>query len=240
MSEPITIVFAVYPRFNHLDLAGPHQILSMVPGANIIVASLEGGEESTDAGLTLCRLTKLRDVERCDVICALGGDGLADALLNEDFFADIRRLGAGARVVTSICTGSLILGAAGLLRGKRAACHWARHRRRRHCGDRFRFPSRRRSRGRDRGAGNSTRPRICAGASIRRGPAGNGVARGPRIGLVEARKAAKSTSRRRSGSRFAFARTYSLERADTALAKVRDIPCRTNPGRRSTAIFPNA
>jgi cyclohexyl-isocyanide hydratase len=127
MSEPITIVFAVYPRFNHLDLAGPHQILSMVPGANIIVASLEGGEESTDAGLTLCRLTKLRDVERCDVICALGGDGLADALLNEDFIADIRRLGAGARVVTSICTGSLILGAAGLLRGKRAACHWAWH-----------------------------------------------------------------------------------------------------------------
>jgi transcriptional regulator GlxA family with amidase domain len=70
-------------------------------------------------------LAKLRDIEHCYVICTLGGDGLADALLDTDFISEIRRLGLGATYVTSVCTGSLILGAAGLLSGKNAACHWA-------------------------------------------------------------------------------------------------------------------
>ena len=125
MSEPLTIVFAVYPDFNHLDLCGSHQILSQIPGAKIIVASLEGGDASSDAGLTFSHLARLGDIDRCDVICTLGGNGLSAALRNETFIAEVRRLGLGARFITSVCTGSLILGAAGLLKGKRAACHWA-------------------------------------------------------------------------------------------------------------------
>jgi transcriptional regulator GlxA family with amidase domain len=125
MPEPVTIVFAAYPNFNHLDLSGPHQILSMIPGAKIIVASVEGGEISSDAGLTFSKLARLRDVSRCDVICTIGGSGLAEALRDGAFVAEVRRLGLGARFATSVCTGSLILGAAGLLKGKRAACHWA-------------------------------------------------------------------------------------------------------------------
>jgi cyclohexyl-isocyanide hydratase len=125
MREPLTVVFAAYPYFNHLDLSGPHQILSMIPGVTTIVASVDGGEIPSDAGLTFSRLAKLRDVDHCDVICTIGGMGLSDALRNVDFIAEVRRLGLGARYVASVCTGSLILGAAGLLRGKRAACHWA-------------------------------------------------------------------------------------------------------------------
>jgi transcriptional regulator GlxA family with amidase domain len=71
------------------------------------------------------RLAKLAEVERCDILCVPGGGGVADAMHDESLLAELRRLAAGARYVTSVCTGSLLLGAAGLLRGRRAACHWA-------------------------------------------------------------------------------------------------------------------
>jgi len=125
MSEHLTIVFAVYPRFNHLDLSGPHQFLSMTAGARIIVASVNGGEISSDTGLSFSNLARLSEIEQCDVICTIGGNGLAQALLDEIFIGEVRRLGLRARYITSVCTGSLVMGAAGLLHGKRAACHWA-------------------------------------------------------------------------------------------------------------------
>jgi transcriptional regulator GlxA family with amidase domain len=70
-------------------------------------------------------LADLAAIDRCDVLCVPGGFGCTDALLNEAFMAQIRRLGAGATYITSVCTGSLVLAAAGFLTGKRAACHWA-------------------------------------------------------------------------------------------------------------------
>jgi transcriptional regulator GlxA family with amidase domain len=70
-------------------------------------------------------LADLATIERCDVLLVPGGFGCAEAMLDEAFMAQVRRLGASARYVTSVCTGSLILAAAGLLAGKRAACHWA-------------------------------------------------------------------------------------------------------------------
>ena len=76
-------------------------------------------------GLTFTDLSDLEAIERCDVLCVPGGYGCTDAMQNEAYMAAIRRLAATARYITSVCTGSLILGAAGLLQGKRAACHWA-------------------------------------------------------------------------------------------------------------------
>ena len=70
-------------------------------------------------------LANLARVEGCDVLCVPGGFGTTDAMLDEAFMAQIRRLGGGARYLTSVCTGSLILAAAGFLKGRRAACHWA-------------------------------------------------------------------------------------------------------------------
>ncbi|WP_293677068.1 DJ-1/PfpI family protein [uncultured Phenylobacterium sp.] len=120
----LQIVFALYPGVTHLDFTGPHQVLVRVPDATVTVASL-GGQDIEAEGLTFSRLADLAAIERCDVLCVPGGFGTTEAMLNAEFMAQIRRLGAGATYLTSVCTGSLILGAAGFLKGKRAACHWA-------------------------------------------------------------------------------------------------------------------
>ncbi len=120
----LTIVFALYPGVTHLDFTGPHQFLSRLPGARVIAASAAGEPIEADQ-LTFANLTRLADISACDVICVPGGFGCTDAMNDEAFMGDIRRLASGAKYVTSVCTGSLILGAAGLLKGKRAACHWA-------------------------------------------------------------------------------------------------------------------
>ncbi|MEW5685398.1 MAG: DJ-1/PfpI family protein [Pseudomonadota bacterium] len=118
------IVIALYPGVTHLDFTGPHQVLVRTPDADVIVASV-GGQDIQAEGLTFTGLTDLAKIERCDVLNVPGGFGTADAMLDESFMREIRRLGAGAKYLTSVCTGSLILGAAGFLKGKRAACHWA-------------------------------------------------------------------------------------------------------------------
>jgi putative intracellular protease/amidase len=120
----LQIVIALFPGVTHLDFTGPHQILCRLPGAKVTVASLAGGEIEAD-GLVFARLPKLSDIEACDVLLVPGGFGTTEAMGDADFIAEIRRLADGARYVTSVCTGSLVLGAAGLLKGRRAACHWA-------------------------------------------------------------------------------------------------------------------
>ena len=120
-----TTVFAIYPDLTHLDFTGPHQVLCRLPGAETIIASREGGEIVAEGGLVIGRTRKLSDIERCDLICVPGGMTATTVALDEAFVSEVRRLALGAKYITSVCTGSLILGAAGLLQGKRAACHWA-------------------------------------------------------------------------------------------------------------------
>jgi transcriptional regulator GlxA family with amidase domain len=88
------------------------------------VASLTGGAVRAD-GLVFAETARLADIAACDLICVPGGVVATEVALDEAFVGEVRRLAGSARYVTSVCTGSLILGAAGLLRGKRAACHWA-------------------------------------------------------------------------------------------------------------------
>lgn len=118
------IVIALFPGVTHLDFTGPHQILCRLPSAKVTVASLDGADVEAD-GLVFTRLARLSDIEACDLLLIPGGFGVTQAMNDRDFIAQIRRLADGARYVTSVCTGSLVLGAAGLLKGKRAACHWA-------------------------------------------------------------------------------------------------------------------
>ena len=118
------IVFALYPGATHLDFCGPHQVFARLPGAHIIVAS-EGGRDIEADGLVFAGLHDLLTVEHCDVLCVPGGFGCVEAMDRPEFMAAIRRLAGSADHVTSVCTGSLILAAAGLLNGRRAACHWA-------------------------------------------------------------------------------------------------------------------
>lgn len=118
------IVFALYPGVTHLDFTGPHQVLVRTPNADVVVASM-GGQDIEAEGLRFSNLADLATLERCDLLCVPGGFGTTDAMLDPAFMAEIRRLGAGATYLTSVCTGSLILGAAGFLTGKRATSHWA-------------------------------------------------------------------------------------------------------------------
>jgi cyclohexyl-isocyanide hydratase len=123
MIQPISVVIPVYNGVTQLDFTGPHQFLSRTPDLNVRVASL-GGEPVT-ADLTFSNLEDLTVITSCDVLLVPGGGGCINAIENDQFIKEIVRLGATARYLTSVCTGSLILGAAGLITGRRAACHWA-------------------------------------------------------------------------------------------------------------------
>jgi transcriptional regulator GlxA family with amidase domain len=125
MAQSFDIVFALYPRVTQLDFTAPYEVLARLPDARCILASVGGGELAADRGPTFAGLTPLAEVESCDLLCVPGGFGTVEAIEDPRYLAAIRRLGARARYVTSVCTGSLLLAAAGLLRGRRAACHWA-------------------------------------------------------------------------------------------------------------------
>jgi cyclohexyl-isocyanide hydratase len=121
---PFRTVFAVYPDMTQLDFTGPYQVLCRLPHSETLVASLTGGTISAE-GLSFADTIPLAEIESCDLICVPGGRQVTETANNRDFLAQINRLGSKARYVTSVCTGSILLGAAGLLKNKRAACHWA-------------------------------------------------------------------------------------------------------------------
>ncbi len=125
MSAPFRIVFMLYPRITQLDFTGPYEVLTRMPDAEAVIACKDGGALATEMGLNFNGLSRLGDIESCDMIMVPGGPGQTEAMLDADFMAEVKRLGEGARYVTSVCTGSLILAAAGLLKGKRAGSHWA-------------------------------------------------------------------------------------------------------------------
>jgi cyclohexyl-isocyanide hydratase len=122
--QPVRVVFPVFDGMTALDFVAPYQVFTAVPRARVSVAS-PGGHDVRSDGLVFTELTDLTQVETCDVICVPGGFGTAKAMIDESFMREIRRLAAAASYHTSVCTGALILGAAGLLRGKRANTYWA-------------------------------------------------------------------------------------------------------------------
>ena len=125
MAGELPIVFALYPRVTQLDFTAPLEVFARLPGAAIVLAAVRGGELAVDSGVTFANVRPLAEVQECALLCVPGGFGTAAAMEDPLYLEALRRLAARARYVTSVCTGSLLLGAAGLLHGKRAACHWA-------------------------------------------------------------------------------------------------------------------
>lgn len=125
MTADFPVVFALYPRVTQLDFTGPYEVFTRLPGARTILASVAGGTIEADGGMTFSGISKLEDIESCALLCVPGGLGTVQALDDRQYLTEVRRLAGTARYVTSVCTGSLLLGAVGLLTGKRAACHWA-------------------------------------------------------------------------------------------------------------------
>jgi cyclohexyl-isocyanide hydratase len=125
MSQEFPIVFALYPRVTQLDFTGPYEVFARLPGARPILASTTGISVEADGGMTFGQVRRLADVDRCALLCVPGGFGTIEAMEDIEYLDQLRRLAGQAQYVTSVCSGSLLLGAAGLLQGKRAACHWA-------------------------------------------------------------------------------------------------------------------
>jgi putative intracellular protease/amidase len=122
---PFRIVEAIFPGMTQLDFTGPHTVFSRLPGSETIVASAAGGEVESDGGLVFARTARLADIDRCDLIFFPGGLATTAVINEAAFMAEATRLASDATYLTSVCTGSLILAATGLIKGRRAACHWA-------------------------------------------------------------------------------------------------------------------
>ncbi|WP_051048774.1 DJ-1/PfpI family protein [Rhodopseudomonas sp. B29] len=122
--SPFHILFVLYEKFTLQDFAGANEVFARLPNVKVTIASPSGGTIISDTHVPIGASQKLADVQNCDLICVPGGTDRS-TMLTPDVQQQIRRLSDGAKYVTSICNGSLILGAAGLLKGKRSACHWA-------------------------------------------------------------------------------------------------------------------
>ena len=125
MPAPLQIGLLIFPKVTQLDLTGPLQVFSNLPGANVHLIWKHIEPVATDTVLTLTPTVSFADCPQLDVICVPGGSGINDMVNDEEMLAFLRRQAAGAKYITSVCTGSLVLGAAGLLEGYRAATHWA-------------------------------------------------------------------------------------------------------------------
>ena len=125
MAEPIQIGILLYPNVTQLDATGPAQVLSRVPGAKLHMIWKTRDPVPTDAGFSIVPTTTFADCPQLDVICVPGGGGQVEVMVDAEALEFLRKQAAKARYVTSVCTGSLILGAAGLLKGYKSACHWA-------------------------------------------------------------------------------------------------------------------
>jgi len=121
------IVFFLYEGLTTLDIIGPHDVLSRLPDVEAISVSKDGEAVTADTGvLGLTASHTMAEADSCDVLVVPGGvAGTFAAAADEEILNWIRSVTADATWITSVCTGSLILGAAGLLDGKRATTHWA-------------------------------------------------------------------------------------------------------------------
>ena len=121
------IALLIYQSFTVLDMVGPHYMFTSLIGATVHVVAKTTAPVTSDAGLTIVPTKSFEDCPRdLDVICVPGGtDGTLAAMQDEETMRFLADRGSRARYVTSVCTGSLLLGAAGLLEGYKATSHWA-------------------------------------------------------------------------------------------------------------------
>jgi len=115
----------LFPNVTQLDLTGPAQVFSRWPNTELHLVAATLDPVVTDAGFALVPTVTFADCPPVDVVCVPGGDGVFENLENEELLAFVRRTAAEAAWVTSVCTGAFVLAAAGVLRERKAATHWA-------------------------------------------------------------------------------------------------------------------
>jgi cyclohexyl-isocyanide hydratase len=127
VTSSVNFVSLLFPNVTQLDLTGPVQLFSRLPGASIHLAWHRLEPVATDSGFSILPTTTFDTAPQADILMVPGGQGafeLMDDALALDF---VRRQAQNAKYVTSVCTGAFVLGAAGLLEGRRATTHWASH-----------------------------------------------------------------------------------------------------------------
>jgi len=124
---PFRIGFIVFPNITQLDMTGPHEVFARCPGTEVHLAWKTLEPVTAQGGMRLLPSTTFATCPQLDLVCVPDGPGMNPLLGDEETLAFLRRQAAGARYVTAVCTGALVLGAAGLLQGKRATTHWMSH-----------------------------------------------------------------------------------------------------------------
>jgi cyclohexyl-isocyanide hydratase len=123
----LNIGLLLFPRVQQLDMTGPYDAFAHMPDTRVHLVAKTREPVKSSAGMILTPDATFADCPALDVICVPGGSGVGDLMEDEETLAFIRNQAQRARYVTSVCTGALVLGAAGLLRGRQATTHWAFH-----------------------------------------------------------------------------------------------------------------
>ena len=125
MASQRRIGMLIFPRLTQLDMTGPYEVLARLPNTVVDLVARTRDPVTTDRGMQILPTVTYADCPPLDVVMVPGGPGQQDLMEDEAALEFLRKVAASAKYVTSVCTGSLVLGAAGLLKGKRATCHWA-------------------------------------------------------------------------------------------------------------------
>jgi cyclohexyl-isocyanide hydratase len=115
----------IFPGLTQLDMTGPYEVLARLPNTKVHLVAHTMAPVKTDRGMEIVPTVTIADCPPLDLVMVPGGPGQQDLMEDEVALEFLRKQAAGAKYVTSVCTGSLVLGAAGLLMGKRATSHWA-------------------------------------------------------------------------------------------------------------------
>ena len=115
----------IFPRLTQLDMTGPYEVLARLPNTVVDLVARTLEPVTTDRGMRIMPTVTYADCPPLGVVMVPGGPGQQDLMEDEEALGFLRKQAATAKYVTSVCTGSLVLAAAGLLKGKRATCHWA-------------------------------------------------------------------------------------------------------------------
>ena len=125
MAPERLIGMLIFPRLTQLDMTGPYEVLARLPNTKVHLISHTLAPVTTDRGMQIMPNMTYAECPQLDVVMVPGGPGQQDLMEDVVVLDFLRRQARGAKYVTSVCTGSQLLGAAGLLQGKRATCHWA-------------------------------------------------------------------------------------------------------------------
>lgn len=124
MSASFSIGLLLFPNLTQLDLTGPFEVFARAPGTSVHLIWKTQEPVVSNRGMAILPSTTFAACPKLDVICVPGGPGQIALMEDAETLAFLRSKSEEASLITSVCTGSLVLGAAGLLQGRKATCHW--------------------------------------------------------------------------------------------------------------------